>query len=166
MGLCGTGSYSGFKFIRTMRQVKEEENMLMPSIVPSFCLLNISCNPRLLSFHICFMWGFRGRMNGPFYPVQFKVWLSRVSTLWQCSTTDPHLPPPSSGGELMHDGSTRADPEGLNRVVASSGLDSSLNCTFCSLVSPPSILDISILDNQERIDSWCSHLGVQKIVVL
>lgn len=34
MGLCGTGSYSGFKFIGTVRQVKEEENMLIPSIVP------------------------------------------------------------------------------------------------------------------------------------
>lgn len=34
MGLCGTGSYSGFKFIGTVRQVKEEENTLIPSIVP------------------------------------------------------------------------------------------------------------------------------------
>lgn len=34
MGLCGTGSYSGFKFIRMMKQVKEEENMFIPSNVP------------------------------------------------------------------------------------------------------------------------------------
>lgn len=75
--------------------------------------------------------------------------------------SDPHLPSPSSGDELMHDGSSRANSGGLNTVV-DRGLDSSLNCTFCSLVSPPSILDLS----QERIGSWCSHLGVQKIDVL
>lgn len=82
MGPCG--SYSGFKFIRTMGQVKEGENMLIPSFIPSFCLLNTSCNPRLVSFHIYFVWGFGGRMNSPFCLVQFKVWLSRVPALWQC----------------------------------------------------------------------------------
>lgn len=73
-----------FKFIRTIRQVKEEENMLIPSVVPSFCLLNTICNPCLVSFHMYFVWRFRGRTNSPFYPVQFKVWLSRVPALWQC----------------------------------------------------------------------------------
>lgn len=161
VGLCGTGSYSGFKFIRTMRQVKEEEKMLIPSIVPSFCLLNTSCSPCLVSFHVWFMWGFRGRTNGPFYAVQFKVWQSTVPALWQCYHKWPSFAIPSSGDELMHDGGSRADSEGLNRAV-DRGLDSSLNCTFCSLVSPPSILDI----RQERIGSWCSHPDVQMMDVL
>lgn len=81
--MCGIRSYSGFKFIRTMRQVNKDENMLILSIVPSFCLPNTSCNPCLVSFHVCFVWGCRGRTNSPFYPVQCKVWLCRVPALWQ-----------------------------------------------------------------------------------
>ena len=61
----------------------------------------------------------------------------------------------------MSDGGVSADLKGLNRVV-DRGLDSSLICTFCSLMSPLSMLDIS----QERIGSQRSHLGVQKIDVL
>lgn len=32
VGLRGVGPYSGFKIIRTMKQVKEEENTFIPSI--------------------------------------------------------------------------------------------------------------------------------------
>lgn len=106
-------------------------------------------------------------MNSPFYPVRFKVWLFRVPcfvAVLPNDKPDPHFPSPSSGHwwhEIIFDGGGRADLKGLNRVVAS-GSDSSPVCTFCSLMSPPSILDIS----QERIGSWCSHLGVQKIDML
>ena len=34
MCLCGIGSYTGIKFIPTMKQVKEEENTFIPSNVP------------------------------------------------------------------------------------------------------------------------------------
>lgn len=148
MGLCGTGSCSGFRFIRTMRQVKEEENMLIPSTVPSFCLLNTSCRPCLVFFMCGLCEVSEERRMVHFMQFSLRSCCPLSQLCGSVTTTDPHLPSPSSGDELMHDGSSRADSEGLNRVV-DRGLDSSLNCTSCSLVSPPSILDIS----QERIGS-------------
>lgn len=34
VGLCGIGPYPAFKIIRTMKQVKEEENTFIPSNIP------------------------------------------------------------------------------------------------------------------------------------
>lgn len=168
MGLCGTGSCSGFKFIRTMKSVKEEENMFIPSNIP----ISTSQIPVVTRVCYCFIYTLReaSEEGWAVHFIQFilRSGCSESPASWQWYQMIKRIlifhPHPLDTGAMRSDYFWWWWQSRIKRIKQSSSQRFGFFpiCTFCSLMSPPSILDIS----QEIIGSWCSHLGVQKIDVL